>query len=121
MAGTEFGPSRVETDEGTMLFFSSGGAPGSNTQDMMPNVSKDGREVVLASNRPGGQGSFDVWASTRASVHDAWSEPVNLGTAVNTDAAETRRSLSWRGERLYFGRAGVIFVSTRTTQTGPPS
>lgn len=149
MAGTEFGPSRVETDAGTILFFSSGGAPGSNTQDiymswlepdgtygapsavaelntgdwddMMPNVSKDGRELVLASNRPGGAGSFDIWSSTRDSVHDAWSTPINLGPAVNTAAGETRPSLSWKGERLYFGRAGVVFVSTRTTQHGPRS
>lgn len=149
MAGTEFGPSRVETDDGTILYFSSGGGPGTNTQDvymswlqpdgtygapsavaelntgdwddMMPNVSKDGRELVLASNRPGGEGSFDIWVSTRDSVGDVWSPPVNLGPAVNTAAGETRPSLSWKGERLYFGRAGVIFVSTRTKQTGPPS
>ena len=139
--GTEFGPSLVETDIGTLLYFSSGGPLGSNTQDIyvsaqladgsfgpptpvaelntssddvMPNVSKDGLEIVFASTRPGGAGAFDVYSATRNSVGDPWSSPVNLGPAVNTDAPETRPSLSWDGERLYFGRAGEIYVSERT-------
>ena len=138
--GGEFGPSVVETDAGTQLFFSSGGAMGTNTQDIyvsneradgnfgartliaelntanddaMPNVRKDGLEVVLTSNRPGGHGAFDIWSSTRASVYAGWTTPVNLGTAVNGAGPETRPSLSWKAGRLYFGRAGEIFVSTR--------
>jgi Tol biopolymer transport system component len=78
---------------------------------MMPNVSKDGLEIVFASTRQGG--AFDIYGSTRSSVGDPWSSPVNLGPAVNTDAGETRPSLSWDGERLYFGRAGEIYVSER--------
>ena len=139
--GTEYGPSLVETDAGTLLFFSSGGVVGTNTQDIyssrqeadgsfgppepvtelnsafddaMPNVSKDGREIVFTSNRPGGEGLFDIWSSTRNSVFEPWSSPVNLGTAINTAAPETRPSLSWGGERLYFGRAGDIYVSQRS-------
>jgi len=139
--GTEFGPSLVETDAGTVLFFSSGGGLGSGTQDIylsrrltdgsfgppeavpdlnsgyddvMPNVSKDGREIVFASMRPGGEGSFDIYTSTRSSALDEWLPPANLGTAVNTAASETRPSLSWDGERLYVGRAGDIYVSLRS-------
>ena len=140
--GTEFGPSLVETEIGTFLYFSSGGALGSNTQDIyvseqlpdgsfgpresvvelntasddvMPNVSKDGLEVVFASTRDSVvPGDFDIYTSTRGSVTEPWSTPVNLGSAVNTAAPETRPSLSWDGERLYFGRAGEIYVSERT-------
>lgn len=139
-SGTEFGPSVVETDAGTQLYFSSGGAMGTNTQDIyvsnrradgsfgsrtvvaalatasddaMPNVRKDGLEMVFASNRPGGLGAFDIWSASRSSVSDAWGAPVNLGAAVNTVVAETRPSLSWQVDRLYFGRAGEIQVSTR--------
>jgi hypothetical protein len=138
--GTEFGPSLVETDAGTLLFYSSGGALGSNTQDIyvsrrladgsfgpgepvselnspsddiMPNVRKDGLEVVFASTREGGQGAFDIWSSTRSTVSEPWSAPVNLGPAVNGPGPETRPSLSWKGTRLYFGRAGDIYMSTR--------
>lgn len=33
--------------------------------------------------------------------------------AVSAEAPETRPSLSWDGTRLYFGRAGDIYVSYR--------
>jgi hypothetical protein len=88
--------------------------------DIQPNVRKDGREVVLSSNRTGSQGQ-DIWAATRDEVGDPWSAPVNLGSAVNTAAAETRPSLSWDALTLLFGRTpgpegiGDIYVSTRTT------
>lgn len=143
-SGTEYGPSLLETDTGTRLYFSSGGAVGTNNtqniyvsrqradgsfgppkpvtelntdyDDAMPNVSKNGREIVFTSNRPGGAGTFDIWSSTRSSVFDPWSAPVNLPATVNTAAPETRPSLSRDGERLYFGRAGDIYVSHRMIQ-----
>jgi hypothetical protein len=68
-----------------------------------------------------------VYASTRDSVEDPWSTPVNLGTAVNTTAAETRPSMSWNALTLLFGRApgpegmSDIYVSTRTKLTGSGS
>ena len=138
--GGEFGPSLVETAQGTYLFFSSDGydvggdqdiyvsrqradgsfAPASavaelNTavHDFMPNVRKDGREIVFNSNRPGGLGGQDVYSASRASTSAPWSTPVNLGGLVNSGGNETRASLSWDGSRLHFGRDGDIFVSTR--------
>jgi hypothetical protein len=90
----------------------------SAASDIQPNVRKDGREVVFASNRNAAAGQ-DLWAATRESVDDAWSAPVNLGDAVNTAANETRPSFSWDGATLYFGRAPGpegstdIFVTTR--------
>jgi len=138
--GSEFGPSLVETTQGTFLFFSSDGydvggdqdiymsrrlADGSfgpatavaelNTpqHDFMPNVRKDGLEVVLNSNRPGGFGGQDVYTARRASTSEPWSTPVNLGGLINTAGNETRSSLSWDGRRLHFGRDGEIYVSTR--------
>ena len=84
--------------------------------DVMPNVSRDGKEIVFASTRDGGSGSFDIYTATRHgsanSTTGGWSDPVAV-TAVNTAGAETRPSLSGDGHRLYFGPAGDIFVSTR--------
>jgi hypothetical protein len=87
--------------------------------DIQPNVRRDGREVVFASNRPGGLGGQDIWVATRKGPNDSWSTPENLGGNVNTAAGETRPSLSWDGDRLYFGRApgapstADIHVATR--------
>ncbi len=88
--------------------------------DIQPNVRKDGLEVVLSSNRTGTLGGQDIWAATRGSLADPWSAPVNLGSAVNTGASESRPSLSWDALTLLFGRtpgpegSGDIYVSTRT-------
>lgn len=74
--------------------------------DIQPNVRKDGRELVFSSTRAGGFGGPDIWMSTRSSVHDAWSTPVNLGPAVNTGFGESRPFLSSDAEQLLFGRGG---------------
>ena len=34
----------------------------------MPNVRKDGLEVVFASTRPGGHGSFDIWSDDDGTI-----------------------------------------------------
>jgi hypothetical protein len=87
--------------------------------DIQPNVRKDGRELVFSSNRTGTLGSQDIWVSTRDSVDDPWSTPVNLGGAVNTAVSESRPSLSWDAGTLLFGRtpgpegSSDIFVTTR--------
>jgi hypothetical protein len=103
--------------------------PGVNgpTDDAQPNVRRDGLELFFYSNRPadGAQGGNDLYVSTRASVSDPWSAPVNLGAYVNSAASETRPSLSWDGTTLYFGstRAGGegmsdIYVTKRPAVRG---
>jgi len=93
--------------------------------DIQPNVRKDGQELVFSSNRSGGQGSQDIWVATRENGGDAWSQPLNLGTNINTSAGESRPSLSWDGETLYFGRApaaggpGDVYVATRFKSPSP--
>ena len=92
--------------------------------DIQPNVRRDGLEVVFSSNRAGTLGSQDIWAATRASIHDPWSNIVNLGTAVNTAVSESRPSLSRDARQLLFGRSpgpegsGDIYLATRE-RVGP--
>lgn len=87
--------------------------------DIQPNVRADGLEVVFSSNRTGTLGAQDIWVATRRSLSEPWSAPVNVGSAVNTGAAETRPSLSKNGDQLLFGRApgpegaSDIYLATR--------
>jgi peptidoglycan-associated lipoprotein len=107
--------------EGSWRFAAPELAPGvnSNADDIQPHLSRNGQELVFASNRPG-SGGFDIWSSSRGSAADGWAEPVNLGSNINSAANETRPSISWDGSTLFFGsnRAGVegqsdLFYSTR--------
>jgi hypothetical protein len=107
-AGARFGPATAvaELNDAT-------------ANDIQPNVLANGLEVVFSSNRTGGSGAQDIWTSTRGALGDPWSAPVNLGSAVNTAAAETRPSLSRDGGQLLYGRApgpegsSDIYVTTR--------
>lgn len=72
-------------------------------QDGQPSLRRDGLEIFFFSTRPGGLGAQDLYSSTRTSVAEPWSTPANLGSAVNSSAADTRPSLSWDGTTLYFG------------------
>lgn len=92
--------------------------PGLNTEfvEGQPNVRQDGKEIFFFSNRTGAQGN-DIYSATRRSTTAAWTAPVNLGPLVNSEASETRPSLSRNGHTLYFGStrtgAGDIYVTTR--------
>ncbi|HET9345498.1 MAG TPA: hypothetical protein VFO05_07335 [Candidatus Limnocylindrales bacterium] len=135
-SGGEFGPSLVVTPGGTYLYFSSTGTSGNHdiyrsrkgadgrfgtpeavaelnsaAVDQMPNVSRDGTEIVFASSRGG---NMDIWTATFDGATGSWSSPVPV-SAVNTAEPETRPSLSGDGKRLYFGRGATadIYVSTR--------
>jgi hypothetical protein len=54
-----------------------------------PNLSFDGHWLFFGSDRPGGCGSRDVWASHRKDKkvnfgHGGWETPVNLGCTLNS-------------------------------------
>ena len=89
--------------------------------DIMPNVRerKDGSfEIVFSSNRPTwgrhqpAKGGQDVYIAHSWWL-TGWSEPQNMGDAVNTAGVEQRATLSADGKRMYFGRDGDIYVSQR--------
>ncbi|MEY4202764.1 MAG: hypothetical protein RL013_467 [Bacteroidota bacterium] len=58
------------------------------------------RTVVFASRRKGGQGGLDLWITT---FQDSlWSEPVNLGSRINSPYDETTPFLARDGRTLWF-------------------
>ena len=63
-----------------------GSAVNTASGEFAPALSRDGHWLFIASGRPGGFGSTDIWAFRRDNVHDdfGWQAPVNLGSGVNT-------------------------------------
>lgn len=57
--------------------------------DKCPNLLGD--VMVFTSNRPGGQGGFDLYVSRYQ--NGTWSKPENLGTRINTASDEYRPAL----------------------------
>ncbi len=88
-----------------------------------PFIAKDNLTLFLASNRAGGSGSTDIYASQRESEDSPWGAPFNLGTGINSAAGEVCPTLTISGRYLYFvsDRAGGcggddIYVSRRVTK-----
>ena len=142
------GPSYFENDEVGVpqLYFSSGrlsGGPGSifvseqaadgsfgpavlvlelsglgNTR--RPSIRHDGREIFFGSERPGIPNSQDLWVAARETVFDAWSDPINLGSPVNSELVDVQPDISADRETLFFasnrpgGGPTDIYMSTRT-------
>jgi len=70
--------------------------------DDLPFIAPDESYLIFASDRPGGLGYRDLYVSFR--VDDAWSEPVNLGAPINSEAWDIYPSLSPDGRYLFFTR-----------------
>lgn len=138
---TEFSPALVVNWRGVFLYYSTaffsgnqdlyvsrlgprgfrGGFPvqGTNTDfdDRQPNLSRDGLEVVFASDRHDpGSGNFDIYYAQRSDINRPFSEPINLSQTVpfsSVDESETRPSISRDGRRLVWGAGGIIYESQR--------
>jgi hypothetical protein len=86
--------------------------------DQAPDVRHDGLELFMQSNR---SGNTDIWVSTRETVFEPWSDPLNLGPVVNSLFVDGQPSLSSDRKTLYFfsNRPGGLggndlYVTTRT-------
>ncbi len=79
-----------------------GPAVNSTFNDGAPAVSKDGRSLYFASNRPGQLGGNDLYVSQWDDATGWWGPGVNLGPIVNTTATEFSPNLSRDGHWLFF-------------------
>lgn len=65
------------------------------------NISQDGDWLIFAGNFPSnGYGNFDLYISYQ--TPQGWSEPINLGSQINTEFWESSPSLSSDKSTLYF-------------------
>jgi len=79
-----------------------GEAVNSAFEDFLPELSKNGRSLYFASNRPGPYGGEDLWVSRRASPTDPWGPAENLGAVINGPFNERSPALSRDGHLLFF-------------------
>ncbi|WNJ20905.1 OmpA family protein [Pontibacter sp. G13] len=75
------------------------------SDDLTPHVTPDGRTLFFVSDRPGGQGGFDIWYSRR--VGAGWSPPQNLGPVVNSPFNEVGPFTNYDGDKLYYTSDGL--------------
>jgi len=75
------------------------------TQETSIVFTSDGNRAYFISDRPGGFGGKDIWTSSR-NERGRWSEPVNLGTTVNTEYDEESLYLAPDDVTLYFSSQG---------------
>ncbi|MBL0912496.1 MAG: OmpA family protein [Bacteroidia bacterium] len=84
-------------------------------------VSPDGKTLIFASDKPGGYGGADLYASRLE--NGSWSTPVNLGKNVNSDGDELFPSVGGKGT-LFFasdgfaGLGGLDLFSARSVKDG---
>jgi hypothetical protein len=66
-----------------------------------PFIAADGSFLIFSSQRPGGHGQGDLYASFRDD-RGKWGEPVNLGPQVNSSAEENRPAVTLDGKYFFF-------------------
>lgn len=98
-----------------------GEAVNSAFEEFLPELSKNGRSLYFASNRPGPFGGEDLWVSRRGGPAEPWGPAENLGTIINGSFNERSPALSRDGHLLFFasnrpgGNGGFdIWVSWRS-------
>ena len=68
--------------------------------EMAPFLHPDGRSLFFASEGHNGMGGYDIFVCRRL-LNGTWSEPVNLGTPVNTEKNEISFVVSADGKKCY--------------------
>jgi len=99
----------------------------SKYSEWCPQISADGLSLYFSdymNYRPGGQGLWDIYVTTRSTVSDPWGAPVNLGPNVNTSGIEASPNISSDGLTLFlnsncpggFGGMADLWMTRRKTQ-----
>lgn len=71
--------------------------------EISPYIALDDYTMYFSSNRPGGQGGYDIWMTHRLDdTWTNWSDPVNLGDTINTADWEAYFTVDFANEYAYF-------------------
>lgn len=71
-----------------------------------PAVSSNELTIYFSSNRPGGQGDYDIWKATRENINEPFSNIKNLGKQINTEGKEQFPTLK-TDTRMYYSSDGL--------------
>lgn len=93
-----------------------------------PYLAADGKTLYFASDRPGGQGGYDIYKAERQDdTWTKWSPPVNLGPPINTKGFDAYYSVSASGEWAYllstnksYGKNDIVRVKLADFQKPAP-
>ena len=117
---------RPATNDPWSIPVSLGSPVNSSSWESYACLSSDDLELYFVSNRPGGEGSSDLWVTTRATRSDPWDSPKNLGPTINTSNYEDAPWITPDGLELYFSstRPGGygeddIWISQRASRNDP--
>jgi OmpA-OmpF porin, OOP family len=89
--------------------------------EIAPFLASDGKTMYFSSDRPGGNGSNDIYVTTRLDdTWGKWSKPENLGSTINTDEWDSYYSVDASGNYAYmisyknsFGEGDVVKVKLK--------
>lgn len=79
-----------------------------NYDNLNPCYNPEEQLLIFSSNRPGGQGGYDLYGCYR--LGKVWGPVFNLGNQVNTK--ENELSPTWNSDELYFTRLSLNDLST---------
>jgi len=82
-----------------------GGGTASDNCDAWPSLTTDGRTLYFVSDRPGGQGDYDLYLSQQDSM-GKWGPAQNLGPSINTAYAEYDVQVAPDGSWLLYNSNG---------------
>lgn len=93
-----------EQSNGTYNSFNSvGSAINSSSNEYYPWISPDKKFLIFASDRSGGYGKSDLYISYSEESGN-WSQPINMGSTVNSSDDESCPRITADGKYLFFTR-----------------
>ena len=97
----------------------------SDSNDALPTLTHDEAFFMFASDRPEGEGGYDIWISRRSTRGDYYEIPTNL-IELNTSENETAPAISGDGLTLFYvtdrsGGAGDFDIWTASRPDGSAS
>jgi len=77
--------------------------------ELDPIIAPDESYLIFQSNRNGGFGKMDLYISFKDKENNKWTDAINMGKIINTEAAEYTARLSIDKKYFFFSRDGIIY------------